>query len=239
MNEQQPAEPGNIPAKPKQNVDIGGWLKYGWELFVADILKFMVSALIVGALSIVTCLILAGPMMVGFFKCILKKSRGEDFEYGELFDGVKTQFLPAFLLMLVTTVAVTIVASILSFIPVIGQLTGTVLSIAVSLFLNYMYLQMAEMDETLEIGKLVDLGKATLDKLSSDYGMFLVWALVVYILSIVGAVVCCIGALATYSFAMIAVAKSYIDVFKSESEAPVVAEEIVVEETVENTTVEE
>jgi len=38
---------------------------------------------------------------------------------------------------------------------------------------------------------------------------------------------------------MIAVAKSYIDVFKSESEAPVVAEEIVVEETVEYTKVAE
>jgi len=72
MNEQNTVEPevevvAEQPADPVK-VDIGGWLKQGWELFKTDILKFIVSALIVGAISIVTCLILAGPMMVGFFK---------------------------------------------------------------------------------------------------------------------------------------------------------------------------
>jgi len=246
MNEQNPAEPETeVPVdeqnpaepeaevtvdEPKKNIDIGGWLKYGWEIFKTDILKFMVSMLIVGVVSIITCLILSGPMMVGFFKCILKKSRGEDFEYGELFDGVKTQFLPSFVLMIVVTVCVVVVSGILAIIPVIGQIAGTVLGIAISLFTNYMYLQLAEMEETLEVGKLVELGKTTLNKLKSDYGMFLVWALVVYIVGFVGVIICCVGALATYSISLIAVTKSYNDIFKSGDEVIVVAEEVGVEE---------
>ena len=232
VDEQKPAESeAEVTVdEPKKNIDIGGWLKFGWKIFKTDVLKFMVSMLIVGVVSIITCLILSGPMMVGFFKCILKKSRGDDFEYGELFDGVKTQFLPSFVLMAVVTVCVIIVSAILAIIPVIGQIAGTVLGIAISLFTNYMYLQLAEMEETLEVGKLVELGKATLNKLKSDYGMFLVWALVVYILGFVGVIVCCVGALATYSIAMIAVTKSYNDVIKSEDEVAVVAEEVAVEE---------
>ncbi len=232
VDEQNPAEPETEVTvdKQKKNIDIGGWLKYGWKLFITDVLKFMVAMLIVGVVSIVTCLILSGPMMVGFYKCILKKTRGEDFEYGDLFDGVKTQFLPSFVLMIVVTVCVIIIAAILAIIPVIGQLAGTVISIAFSLFVSYMYLQLAEREETLEVAKLIDLAKATLNKVKCDYGMFLVWALVVYILGFVGVIICCVGALATYSISLIAVTKSYNDIFKSEDDVTVVAEEIAVEE---------
>ena len=87
-NEQLNVEPVESPAPAPQEskVDIGGWLKYAWNLFLTDVIKFMVSALIVSVISMVTCLILTGPMSVGFFKCVLKKMRGEDFDYEELFD---------------------------------------------------------------------------------------------------------------------------------------------------------
>ena len=235
-DEQQPVEPEvEIAAdEPKKavNVDIGGWLKQGWELFKTDILKFMVSALIVGAIAVVTCLILAGPMMVGFFKCILKKSRGEDFEYGELFDGVKTQFLPAFLLMLGTTICLTIVTLILAIVPFIGQLAAFVVQFSVALLVNYMYIQMAKMDETMEVGGLVDLAKSTFSKIKDEYVMFIVWALVVYVVGIAGAIVCGIGALFTWPISIIAITKSYINVFENEDEVTVAAEEVVVEEDI-------
>ena len=236
IEEQQPVEPEvEVAAEEPQKVvkvDIGGWLKYGWELFKTDILKFIIAVLIVGIVSVVTCLILSGPMMIGFFKCVLKKTRGEDFEYGELFDGVKTQFLPAFVLTIAATIAISIVGGILMFIPIVGQVAAYALQIVVALFVNYMFLQMAEMDETMEIGKLIDLGKSTLDKFKNDYAMYLVWALVVSLVSGIGVIVCCIGALATYSIAIISITKSYIDIFKSGDEIMVTAEEVVVEEEI-------
>ena len=234
--EQASAEPEvEVVAEEPQKavkVDIGGWLKQGWELFKTDILKFMVAALIVGAISIVTCLILAGPMMVGFFKCILKKNRGEDFEFGDLFDGVKTQFLPAFLLMLAVSVCLTVASLILAFIPVIGQLATFIVSSSATLLVNFMYLQMAEMDETMEVGGLVDLAKTTINKLKSEFVMFMVWALVIYVVGIAGLIACGIGMFFTWPFSMVSVAKSYINVFKSEDEVTVTAEEIVVEEEI-------
>jgi len=236
IEEQQPVEPEvEVVAEEPQKVikvDIGEWIKQGWELFKTDILKFMVAALIVGAVSVVTCLILAGPMMVGFFKCILKKNRGENFEYGDLFDGVKTQFLPAFLLTLVISACIMVVSLILAILPVIGQLATFIVSSSTALLLNYMYLQMAEMDETMEVGGLVDLVKTTFDKLKSDYIMFMVWALVIYIISIAGAIVCIIGVLFTWPLSIISVAMSYNNVFKSDEEVMVTAEEVVVEEEI-------
>lgn len=232
MNEQNSTEPEPeiIVDEQKNNVDIGGWLKQGWEIFKTDIVKFIVSILIVGVVSVMTCLVLSGPMMVGLFKCILKKTRGEDFEYGDLFDGVKTQFLPAFVLVIATFVFVAIVGGILMLIPFVGQVAIYAVQIAAALFVNYMYLQMAEMDETLEVGKLVDLGKSTLNKLKDDYAMYLVWALVVSVVGGVGVIICCVGALATYSISLIAVTISYVAIFKSGDEVTVVAEEIAVEE---------
>ena len=232
MNEQNSTEPEPeiIVDEQKNNVDIGGWLKQGWEIFKTDIVKFIVSILIVGVVSVMTCLVLSGPMMVGLFKCILKKTRGEDFEYGDLFDGVKTQFLPAFVLVIATFVFVAIVGGILMLIPFVGQVAIYAVQIAAALFVNYMYLQMAEMDETLEVGKLVDLGKSTLNKLKDDYAMYLVWALVVSVVGGAGVIICCVGALATYSISLIAVTISYVAIFKSGDEVTVVAEEIAVEE---------
>ncbi len=232
VDEQNPAEPEAeiIVDKQKNNVDIGGWLKQAWELFKTDVLKFIVSILIVGVVSVMTCLVLSGPMMVGLFKCILKKTRGEDFEYGDLFDGVKIQFLPAFVLVIATVVFVAIIGGILMLIPFVGQVAFYAVQIAVALFVNYMYLQMAEIDETLEVGKLVDLGKSTLNKLKDDYAMYLVWALVVSVIGGAGIIVCCVGILATYSISLIAVTISYIAIFKSGDEVTVVAEEVPVEE---------
>ena len=232
-DEQQSVEPevevvADEPTK-KINVDIGGWLKYGWELFTADVLKYIVSALIVSVISVVTCGILAGPMLVGFFKCILKKTRGDDFEYGDLFDGVSTQFLPAFLLMVVASASVFIASVILTFIPIIGQLATFIISSSVALIANYMYLQMAEMDETVEVGKLVDMAKASFNRMKSEYIMFMVWALVIYIIGMIGAVICLIGVLFTWPISLIAVTKSYFDVIKTGDEVTVVAEEVVEE----------
>ena len=236
IEEQQPVEPEvEVAAEEPQKVvkvDIGEWIKQGWELFKTDIVKFMVSALIVGVISVVTCLILAGPMMVGFFKCILKKNRGEDFEYGELLDGVRTQFLPAFLLVLVTSISLMIVSVILSIVPFIGQLAAFIVQVSATLVVNYMYLQMAEMDETMEVGGLIDLAKTTINKLKSEYIMFIVWALVIYVIGLAGAIVCIIGALFTWPLSVISVAKSYINVFKSGDEIMVTAEEVVVEEEI-------
>ena len=232
-NEQQNVEPVETVETPasapqEKKVDIGGWLKYAWDLFVTDVVKFMVAALIVLVISAVTCLILSGPMMVGFFKCILKKMRGEDFEYGELFDGVRNQFLPAFLVSLAGYVLIGI-TQILNIIPVVGFVAAFICQLIVMLLLSYIYLQIAEAEETVPIEKTIDMGKALIEKIKPEIGMFIVWSLVVSIIGGLGVIACCVGIFATNAIAMIATAKSYVDAIKDETEATVIAEEVVVE----------
>ncbi|MCX7003903.1 MAG: hypothetical protein NTV22_11595, partial [bacterium] len=62
------------------------------------------ATLITALVSAISCGILAGPMTVGLYQCLLKKARGQNFEYGDVFNGVKLHFVPALLIMLAVAV---------------------------------------------------------------------------------------------------------------------------------------
>ena len=218
-----PEEPTAVPEEPKQEikVDIGGWLKEGWELFKTDMLKFIVSMLIVAGLSIITCSILFAPMIVGFMRCVLKKSRGEDFQYGELFDGVKTQFLPAFLVMLGSMVVVMVIGLI----PIIGGLLSLAANLAILPVVWYAYAEMAAAPATIKVDALVNLLKGIFAKLQDQYFMFVLWGLVFSVVSSIGAIACCVGVFFTWPFAVVAFTISYLAVFKGEEPEVVVSQE--------------
>ena len=118
----------------------------------------------------------------------------------------------------------------LNLIPIIGQIVAFISQVAIALLVNYLYLIIAEAEETVALEKLVDMGKGIIAKVQPEMVMFFVWALVVSIVTGIGFIACCVGVFATIAIAMIATAKSYVDVIKDDSVVDVVAEEVSVEE---------
>ena len=205
------AEPEAQPA-PEFTVDIAGYLKNGWALFTTDIPKFIIAVLITFLITMVTMGILSGPMLVGLFACFLKKARGGDFEIGDLFIGLQKQFLPSFILGIVFFA----VMCVASFIPFLGALLTPVASFVIAPFFLYSLYEMAEAEETIEPGKLVDLVKSVYACIQPQLIMVMLWIFIAGIIGWAGFIACCIGMLITYPFAFLAITVSYMDIFKSE-----------------------
>jgi hypothetical protein len=70
----------------RPRLDIGLAFKNGWNAFTADIVPFLVGALIAGLLSIVTLGILAGPLTAGLYNmAVLRMRDGRRAEIGDVF----------------------------------------------------------------------------------------------------------------------------------------------------------
>ncbi len=210
--EVQPA--GAAGAAPE--VKIGDWLKAGWEIFSKDMLKCILGALIAFVIGGITCGILMGPMYVGLYKCFLKKARGQDFEYGELFDGVRTQFLPSFILFLVLLVATLAVNAVLGWIPCVGLVFCIAWGLIVGTIGVYAFVKIAEAPEPVEVGKIFTMLKENWETLKPAFLMFLLWYLVVKMVAGIGVAACGIGVLFTAPIAIMALVVSYMDVFLGE-----------------------
>jgi hypothetical protein len=192
------------PAAPL-NVDIGGWLKVGWQLFVADPVKHIIAALIVLVLSIITCFILAGPMTVGFVKCLLKKSRGQDYTYGELFDGIKLQFVPSLLVMLGMYVPMII----LSAVPILGGLLALAWSVVAAPVCYFVLFGLAEATTTVAVGQLQSMAQNVWAVIKPALVMVIIWVFIANLISNL----CCIF---TMPIGWLAMTASYLAIFRNE-----------------------
>lgn len=210
MNDQITPEP--IAATTPIIVDIGGWLKAGWQFFVADVMKYVLASLIFVLVGAISCGILAGPMTVGFFKCLLKKARGQNFEYGELFDGIKTQFVPALLVLL----ALIIPAIILGAVPFVGKTLGTVWQLFAGMIATYVFFIIAESAVPVQAGALQQLAKDVWARVQPAWVMILVLIVVVALINIAGMLLCCVGLFFTMPIVYMALTISYLAIFRNE-----------------------
>jgi uncharacterized membrane protein YvlD (DUF360 family) len=70
----------------RPRLDVGLAFKKGWDAFTADIVPFLVGALIAGLLSIITLGILAGPLTAGLYNMAVRRMRdGRRAEIGDVF----------------------------------------------------------------------------------------------------------------------------------------------------------
>lgn len=84
------------------DVDIGACLSNGWQVFKSDagiiigatllVYVAIIAANIVPYLSVITALILNGPLMAGLWLFYLKKIRGQNAEIGDAFGGFSPSF---------------------------------------------------------------------------------------------------------------------------------------------------
>jgi uncharacterized membrane protein len=90
-------------------VDIGKNLSQSFELYKNNIGTLIVAALITAILS--SCIIITGPIMIGFLALCKKVKDGEQVELGELFAHFD-KFAPSLILTLITLIPVVIIAVI-------------------------------------------------------------------------------------------------------------------------------
>ena len=223
-----PAEPPPPPprsASASDRVDIGGYFNLAWQLFT-DNPALLVGGfaivfilLLLSAITVIGPLILAGPLMAGYYGMIQKLRDGREAEFGELFAGFQdfaNTCIAGLLVILVFVIgaAVELAAGfVLSHIPCLGQLVSIVLSLGISL---------VTVAATMFIIPAVAVSSTPpVDALKDNVGFAqrfvtpaLLLAAVHLALSIVGSLLCVIGLLVTIPVASAFIMEAYHDYYR-------------------------
>lgn len=64
---------------------LGAWISKGWAMVTSDVWTFVLATLVMGLLA--CTVILAPPMIVGYYRMLLKKYDGKPVAVGDLFEG--------------------------------------------------------------------------------------------------------------------------------------------------------
>lgn len=86
-----------------------------WQTFKADPLLYIAGSLVVAVVSVLSVLLLAGPLTVGFVKLVRRRRRGESARITDVFDGL-SQFAPSFVAFVLIAIA-TVIGMLLFVVP--------------------------------------------------------------------------------------------------------------------------
>lgn len=182
----------------KVTFEIGKILSRSGEVFKNNLGPLLGATLVmwvilgVSGVIYIGPLVLAGPLTLGLYKMVQAALRGQPVEFGDLFSGFQ-KFLPAFLANLIITVF-SAIGMIFCIIP--GLLIG-ILYIPTYLFI---------LDDNLEFWNAME---ASRKMVMNNFGQWIILALVLFVLNLAGALVCCIGMAVTMPISMIAIAIAY------------------------------
>jgi uncharacterized protein involved in cysteine biosynthesis len=156
---------------------------------MSDFLNYFLIGLVVSLVSGVTAGILAGPLFAGALIVIRRKLRGQGtLDVGAVFNEGFKFFVPAFVFVFVSIIALAIVVGVLQFIPLLGQLVGVVIGGFAVVFwaigLHYI---------TEENQDFMPAAQSAWQAMSRDLPMLWLFGLVVGVISGIGVVACGIG----------------------------------------------
>jgi hypothetical protein len=210
---------------PPDRVDLGGYLNRAWALFTANAgllvggFAIVFIILLVSAITVVGPLILAGPLMAGYYGMIQRLRDGRETEFGELFAGFRdfARTCVAGLLVVLVLVAAAAISMIIGFalgyIPCLGQIISFAVSLAVSV--------VAAAASMFVIPTIVVTAKSPVDSLSDNVRFAqrfvtpaLLLAVVHVALGVVGSLVCLVGLLVTMPVASAFVMEAYHDFYR-------------------------
>lgn len=221
------AEPPPPPRAPSTSdrVDLGGYFNRAWQLFTNNAallvggFAIVFILLLLSAITVIGPLILAGPLMAGYYGMIQRLRDGRETEFGELFAGFQdfaNTCIAGLLVILVFVAgaAVELAAGfVLSHIPCLGQIVAILLNLAISLVM---------VAATMFIIPAVAVSSTPpVDALKDNVGFAqrfvtpaLLLAAVHLALSIVGSLLCVIGLLVTIPVASAFVMEAYHDFYR-------------------------
>jgi len=190
-------------------IRIGDWFSKAWETFTKSVGVHIVLALIVGLGSAVTIGIIAGPLMCGWFYVILRQLREPDYEpqIGDIGKGFEVfgQALLAWILILVGSV---VVSSILSRVPVLGELLSLAAGWAIAACVLFVFPLIVDRKTG-----AIDAIKLSFETIKPAFWGFFGFAVLISVISAIGAAICGVGWLVAGPVTTIAVAIAYRDNF--------------------------
>ena len=222
--ENTPAQPEQTPAPAPANdahaaakLDLGSYLRQGWEVVTQDLLNMIVSWLIIAAiLATVIGAFLLGPLVIAFLWMIRKRMNGEQVSLANLFDGFKQferTFAAGLVVLLVWLIAVIIGIALIIFIPCLGYIAAPLVMLFASAFL-YFYLPIVAFSDTPVIEAFSKSLKFTL----KNIGYMLLLALVTGIIKNAGSIVCGVGLLFTVPLALVMSVAAYNEYYLPNAE---------------------
>ena len=194
-------------------IRISDWFSKAWETFTKSVGVHIVLALIVGLGSAVTIGILAGPLMCGWLYIILRQLREPDYEpqIGDIGKGFEVfgQSLLAWILILVGS---GVVSSILNRVPVLGELLSIAASWAIAACVLFVFPLIVDRKTG-----AIDAITLSFEKVKPAFWGFFGFAVLMSVISLVGAAICGVGWLVAGPVTMIALAIAYRDNFEEAS----------------------
>jgi uncharacterized membrane protein len=182
------------PFTPPSSVSVNtmGWITAGWDLVKADLVAWIVGALLMLVLSSVVPVILQGAMIIGLHIMAIKKLQNRTPEFADVFKGFN-YFVPALVASLLISVGV-FVGMIFCIIP------GLVI-LAVTMF-SYLFI----VDRNMDFWPAI---QASHEVVKLDYLGFTLFILALGVLQIVGALLCFVGLLVTLPIMYAAITVAY------------------------------
>ncbi len=213
-----------MPPASGTGPDLQAYLTKAWELVIAEPVLLIVGyavitlAILFSSIVVVGPLILAGPLLVGYFQVIQKRIDGETAEFGDLFAGFQDfgRTLVVGLLVLGAHLAGTIVNLLvnllLNSIPCLGTIIGFVLGIAIAVAVGaatFFVLQIVAFTNTAPVDALTQSFNFAMANMKD----VVILSLVCNVLFMVGCLACGIGMLLTGPIAFVFMTIAYNQYF--------------------------
>jgi hypothetical protein len=198
---------------------LGRWIQAGWTLMTASLVDYVIAQLLVSVLIAASFGLLTGPLLAGYFRFALKRSRGYASDFNDLFSALSQSFGATFVVGIVLAVGTVISTSLLAVlanlilgqIPFIGVLLQALLllggTIAISGAAGVFTLMLPLIHERgLTPAAALEL---CLDMLRTDWARAGLFGVVVGGLPALGSFVCGLGVLIGGPLGMLVAAQGY------------------------------
>jgi uncharacterized membrane protein len=194
-------------------VDLGDWIKSGFEMYKENFSILLLASLIALALTLVTVGVLAGPMYAGIVLITIRIYDKKEPKpvTGDVFKGFNF-FLNSFLFFLVWGILILVASTILSLVPCIGQIAVICLSLAAGAFLMFGLF--------LIVDKPMDFWPASLESINTvknNFWPFLGLSVVAGVIGSIGSIACGVGIIFTSPIYFCILTVAYRNVFVNSS----------------------
>lgn len=194
----------------KVNVKFSEWIENGFNLYKENFGVLVLASLIAILLSLVSFLVLAGPMIAGLIIVTLQifDKKQPPPTAGTVFKGFD-YFLNSFLFVLVWGVSTFVVTLIVALIPCIGVFISYFISFAVQAFLMFALF--------IIVDKKMDFWPASMESfevVKTNFWPFLGFSIVIALIGGVGAIACGIGVIITMPIQYCIIAIAYREIFR-------------------------
>lgn len=189
-------------------INIGDCVSRGWELLKGEFWLIIGASLVAGLIAAgggipylgpLIGLVIGGPMTGGLYAFFLKKVRKQPVQFGDIFIGFSTAFVPLMLAHIVSGL-LTGVGLLLCLIP--GIYFG----------ICWMFTLPLVIDKKMDFWPAMELSRKVVSK---QWWSLFGFAIVLCLLAIAGVFACCIGVIVTAAIAQIAYIYAYEDIFGS------------------------